>query len=53
MLSWHDAQLLKYCATPALSDCAAAAVRHTIAEVSTRSHTNGLRMFMVRKIIAI
>jgi hypothetical protein len=53
VLSWHDAQLLKYCATPALSDCAAAAVRHTIAEVITRSHTSQRMVFMVRKIISI
>jgi hypothetical protein len=45
--------LLKYCATPALSDCGAAATRHTIAEVNTRSQKSHLRLFMVRKIISI
>jgi len=52
VLSWHDAQLLKYCATPALSDCGAAKTRHTIAEVNMRSPASRLMVFMVRKIIS-
>jgi len=44
--------LLKYCATPALSDCAAANTRHTNAEVNPRSQTSRLKWFMVRKIIS-
>jgi hypothetical protein len=53
VLSWHEAQLLKYCATPALSDCGAAATRHAIAEVNARSQMSRLMVFMVRKIISI
>jgi hypothetical protein len=50
VLSWHDAQLLKYWPTPALSDCATAATGQTIADANKVWHTSRLRLFMVGKI---